>query len=412
MPRDDLTIAAHFPNMPPGLPDHGAIDPITVLEDFVARSANLPAEIQYMREEMDDKERQLQLCMDGINVRDQAIQKFIKLNGSLAPNTKHARLVKEAIDLYDRAQILQEEKHALAIKTQQTVDRQIRFLDHQLDTLQKRGEFPADNDIPSLLRPQEPTRALTASTLAAQAGRMTAQQQAQRLGQQQQANSAPATPAAALMLQRQQRESSAGAASASNKRQRMGVGLNIPVTSSNLARHASTGPGTPKAGSVGGVGTPGTSRAGSAGPRAGQKTQASGKKVAPHKQGAASANRSKIGKSGLSRVKGARSGNKASPSASTADSDLSDAGSGEDDEHTPPPGERKDEEMEEDEGSDDRKYCMCQKVSYGDMVACDNPDCAYEWFHWPCVGLTKEPVGTWICPPCSERMIAAGGRKR
>ena len=31
------------------------------------------------------------------------------------------------------------------------------------------------------------------------------------------------------------------------------------------------------------------------------------------------------------------------------------------------------------------------QVSYGDMVACDNEDCPYEWFHYPCVGVTAPP---------------------
>lgn len=30
---------------------------------------------------------------------------------------------------------------------------------------------------------------------------------------------------------------------------------------------------------------------------------------------------------------------------------------------------------------DEPTYCYCQRVSYGDMIACDNPDCAIEWFH-------------------------------
>ncbi|KAJ2830900.1 hypothetical protein GGI24_001786, partial [Coemansia furcata] len=30
------------------------------------------------------------------------------------------------------------------------------------------------------------------------------------------------------------------------------------------------------------------------------------------------------------------------------------------------------------EESDDQLYCFCQQVSYGDMVACDGPDCRYE----------------------------------
>ena len=59
---------------------------------------------------------------------------------------------------------------------------------------------------------------------------------------------------------------------------------------------------------------------------------------------------------------------------------------------------------EEDDGGDDRKYCTCRSVSYGNMVACDNPECPYEWFHWSCVGMTKEPVGTWFCEECRSKM--------
>lgn len=55
---------------------------------------------------------------------------------------------------------------------------------------------------------------------------------------------------------------------------------------------------------------------------------------------------------------------------------------------------------EEDEGADDRKYCFCKQVSWGDMVGCDNEECRYEWFHWSCVGIEKEPVGKWYCEEC------------
>ncbi|CAN6627378.1 chromatin modification-related protein Yng2p [Trichomonascus vanleenenianus] len=47
-------------------------------------------------------------------------------------------------------------------------------------------------------------------------------------------------------------------------------------------------------------------------------------------------------------------------------------------------------------------YCTCQQVSFGNMVACDNPDCQYEWFHYACVGLTAPPSGTWYCPTCTK----------
>jgi E3 ubiquitin-protein ligase DOA10 len=44
---------------------------------------------------------------------------------------------------------------------------------------------------------------------------------------------------------------------------------------------------------------------------------------------------------------------------------------------------------EDDEG--EPRYCYCNEVSFGEMVACDNDACAREWFHLSCVGLTKPP---------------------
>eukprot|EP00794_Sanderia_malayensis_P006003 gene6003-6701_t len=49
-------------------------------------------------------------------------------------------------------------------------------------------------------------------------------------------------------------------------------------------------------------------------------------------------------------------------------------------------------------------YCLCNQVSYGEMVGCDNPDCPIEWFHYGCVGLTDAPEGKWYCPRCTARM--------
>lgn len=50
------------------------------------------------------------------------------------------------------------------------------------------------------------------------------------------------------------------------------------------------------------------------------------------------------------------------------------------------------------------RYCVCQNVSYGDMVACDNRECPYEWFHYACVGITAPPKGKWYCPQCTVSM--------
>ncbi|KAK4882400.1 hypothetical protein RN001_005719 [Aquatica leii] len=57
------------------------------------------------------------------------------------------------------------------------------------------------------------------------------------------------------------------------------------------------------------------------------------------------------------------------------------------------------------------RYCICNQVSYGDMVACDNEDCPSEWFHYPCVGISAPPKGKWYCPQCTTSMRRRGSRK-
>ena len=48
-------------------------------------------------------------------------------------------------------------------------------------------------------------------------------------------------------------------------------------------------------------------------------------------------------------------------------------------------------------------YCLCRQVAFGEMIACDNEECAIEWFHYSCVNLNKKPRSTWLCPDCSRR---------
>lgn len=50
--------------------------------------------------------------------------------------------------------------------------------------------------------------------------------------------------------------------------------------------------------------------------------------------------------------------------------------------------------------ADEPRYCMCEEVSYGNMVACDNAQCKIEWFHFECVGLLAKPEGKWYCAKC------------
>ncbi|KAK8134279.1 Chromatin modification-related protein [Apiospora sp. TS-2023a] len=63
----------------------------------------------------------------------------------------------------------------------------------------------------------------------------------------------------------------------------------------------------------------------------------------------------------------------------------------------------------EDDGEIDAnepRYCYCNGVSYGEMVACDADDCEKEWFHLGCVGLKSAPSSStkWYCDNCKNRM--------
>ncbi|KAK8984642.1 hypothetical protein V6N11_008406 [Hibiscus sabdariffa] len=57
-------------------------------------------------------------------------------------------------------------------------------------------------------------------------------------------------------------------------------------------------------------------------------------------------------------------------------------------------------------------YCLCNQVSYGEMVACDNPNCKIEWFHFGCVGLKEQPRGKWYCSDCAVLKNRRKGRSR
>jgi chromatin modification-related protein YNG2 len=440
MPRDDLSID-FVRKMPP----IEALDPAIVLDDWLNRVQNLPEEIRFLQDEIADKDRQYHECVKLIEDRDGKIQKYIKANGSQDINPREEHMRSQIRENYTRADRLANEKIILTQKLQLNMDKHLRNLDQHIKLLYERNEpgFTDPDECPSLLRPSAanhsapsaravnpashpannnavtmtPPNTVVSSATPPAARPMVPQVRTAQ--SQTHAASAPATPAASMILNRQARESSAGPGTGAPKRApRANSSLgSVPATSSGLARHSSLGPGTPKG--PPGSGAAATVRAGSAGPRsASQKTSAgaTGRKSTP-----SGISRKKTGaggnKSSLSRVK--KAGSRNSP-ASTADSELSEAETGSVDEGDDsrldrasgtPNREGKDGEgdesmgeAEDDEAGDDKKYCTCQNVSFGDMVACDNDDCPYEWFHWSCVGLKSEPNGTWYCPVCTEKM--------
>lgn len=82
----------------------------------------------------------------------------------------------------------------------------------------------------------------------------------------------------------------------------------------------------------------------------------------------------------------------------------------------------KDAADEEEIDPDEPRYCLCNDVSWGTMVACENSDvsvlaqctappanflqCEKQWFHLECVGLAEIPGRRtkWWCPECSVKL--------
>ncbi|XP_033111493.1 uncharacterized protein LOC117112516 [Anneissia japonica] len=60
----------------------------------------------------------------------------------------------------------------------------------------------------------------------------------------------------------------------------------------------------------------------------------------------------------------------------------------------------------DDSDNDETCYCICKNTnSMDDLIGCDNVECAVQWYHLSCVGLSAEsvPKDDWLCPNCSSR---------
>jgi inhibitor of growth protein 3 len=65
---------------------------------------------------MQAKDQQIQELRAALQQRDNSLQKFIKLNGSLVQNPKEEPYSKVILQNYERSQVLQEEKIGLSEK--------------------------------------------------------------------------------------------------------------------------------------------------------------------------------------------------------------------------------------------------------------------------------------------------------
>lgn len=380
--------------------------------------ANTPAEVTHLLEEIQAKDHQILAYKDEINKRDQALQKWVRLNGGHVPNPKEDAFTKTIGDCFDKCEILQAEKCGLSEKALIVLERQIKRLDVGLNHLTLREEFPSDWNGPSMVSGSAtgvstpatggPLQSISGNigslggapniANAAQA-RMAQQAAGGRSGGSQTPVSAP----------RSVRE---GSAETSNKRRRPNE-IAMPK-GSHLK--PPTGPGTPKATTPGPANN--SSRAGSAQPSRPDNKKKVPAGAAPNRK-PVPANSSRTGKRSArtsSKVKGdrrrqlARAGRDGTPSTNASVTDSEDGST------SPTPSSlartqadgaadrASDGEGEDDleEGEDTTLYCFCQKVSFGDMVGCDNDNCKYQWFHWSCVGLKSEPAGEWLCPECRK----------
>ncbi|KAK3044687.1 hypothetical protein LTS18_000618, partial [Coniosporium uncinatum] len=299
------------------------------------------------------------------------------MNGSMMVDPQAEPNGKEVRRLYDDVERLQNEKCSLADRSTRLLDREVKKLDIKMRELENSGAIAIDPQVPSLLRESsgnrvQPTSSFNTGTstplgplsvntttggaphlINQHLQRISAPSAAARIASlgpgsnvsQMQAHQAAARSASqpTAISDRHKRETSVASES---KRRKLTGGLgSLPPASSQLARHSSLGPGTPRPSAPG-------SRAGSAGPRPAKKTTS--KMVQPHQQLRKKHGTSKKSRRALGLKKGV------SPSTTGDDQSESAVDSGEEDEDTSMmgvDGAGDDEGVELDDEQDDAVYC-------------------------------------------------------
>ncbi|SCV74592.1 BQ2448_7621 [Microbotryum intermedium] len=98
----------------------------------------------------------------------------------------------------------------------------------------------------------------------------------------------------------------------------------------------------------------------------------------------------------------------------------------------------KEADLGDDDETDKTLYCLCQRPSFGEMIACDGTTCPHEWvsvmlssshsqdgatdselvspsrsqFHLDCLKMSSAPKGSWFCDFCrAEKEKKKGGRR-
>ena len=209
-------------------------DCATVLEQFIHDAANLPAEINYMMEEIQAIDKDLQKHQSNIRSKESALEKQVKNHGSMQPHPKEQEYADFAKKHYDICIDLQKKKILHSDKSCAMLDRQLKRLDERIRLLQKHGQMDDEPPLPSVFnrKPDNPKtfvdlpsgalplQAASISALNAGAHRLSAhatptirQPQPRHISQistsvsQPARASAPATPAVAAAIQAQKHQS-------------------------------------------------------------------------------------------------------------------------------------------------------------------------------------------------------------
>ncbi|KAK9240795.1 inhibitor of growth proteins N-terminal histone-binding-domain-containing protein [Lipomyces kononenkoae] len=381
-----------------------SMDAAYVLEQFQQELANVPEEVAHYLEEIKTKDIKLYNLKKRIQHNDNAIQKHIRAHGSLSENPKEAQYNTKVITDFETAMKLQEEKCELANKLDDLVSRHLKRLDTEIKKLQNDGVLAPSTE-PIALTSMRALSTVPNNSVQAAAGtaRAIAAEQAVAAAGHHYRRSSPmpagtgvvrgttpadiagtnvATMAAGIPRPTKKQKIVSGISSLRGTAGTVNAGS--PLSASVLAGQTTGGVGP---GLIAGAGTPGgMDFAGGIGDR-----------TSP-----AAAIVNQISRSGLV----PRSVVNAMPAANLKGSlSTSNRKSAQ---------QAVEDEEEDEENNDSALYCFCQQVSYGDMVACDNPDCQYEWFHYGCVGLKAPPSGVWYCSTaCQEKSQSnkRGGRK-
>lgn len=332
------------------------MDAAGVLENYISDLGSLPSEFTFILESLRDQDSKFYEVRKRIAQRDGQIHKFIKANGSLTENPKEAQLSSKITQDFDTAAGLCQEKIDMANAGLYIVSRHIKRLNEDILKLEEEGLLP---HVPGSVCNQAEKSAgliLDGHGGVTVGGELDFTQDKISVGR------------------RGATGSRAGAASSGT-----GAGGSSGGTANGRLNGPDSGSGLAN-GHVGLNGSVGATRGASAShsPSPGPSLSSRGSRPTKRQKtefgpgsGPGSASSTGLGGFGTPGM---------------GDSDFGSI--------TPRQNGRGGNEEEE------VLYCVCQQVSFGNMVACDNPDCQYEWFHYDCVGLKEPPKGTWYCPTC------------